>query len=60
MPERTTLLLATALTTGLLTALPAATASAAPSGLAGGSKTFTGTTLGGPSGTACFGDVLEG
>ncbi|MGW7423067.1 FG-GAP-like repeat-containing protein [Streptomyces sp. NPDC054813] len=35
MPKRTTLLLATALTTGLLTALPAATASAAPSGLAG-------------------------
>ncbi|MGW1880178.1 FG-GAP-like repeat-containing protein [Streptomyces sp. NPDC001975] len=35
MPKRTTLLLATALTTGLLTALPAATATAAPSGLAG-------------------------
>ncbi|MEU2618558.1 FG-GAP-like repeat-containing protein [Streptomyces sp. NPDC007157] len=35
MSKRTTLLLATALTTGLLTALPAATASAAPSGLAG-------------------------
>ncbi|MFE4965776.1 FG-GAP-like repeat-containing protein [Streptomyces sp. NPDC056660] len=35
MPKRTTLLLATALTTGLLTALPVATASAAPSGLSG-------------------------
>ncbi|MFD8818438.1 FG-GAP-like repeat-containing protein [Streptomyces sp. NPDC059627] len=35
MPKRTTLLLATALTTGLLTALPAATATAAPSGLSG-------------------------
>ncbi|MFI6244863.1 FG-GAP-like repeat-containing protein [Streptomyces sp. NPDC051016] len=35
MHKRTTLLLATALTTGLLTALPAATASAAPSGLSG-------------------------
>ncbi|MGV9455821.1 FG-GAP-like repeat-containing protein [Streptomyces sp. NPDC003635] len=35
MRKKTTLLLATALTTGLLAALPAATASAAPSGLSG-------------------------
>ncbi|MEV7326210.1 FG-GAP and VCBS repeat-containing protein [Streptomyces sp. NPDC093970] len=35
MPKRTTLLLATALTAGLLSALPAATATAAPSGLSG-------------------------
>ncbi|MEV6762553.1 FG-GAP repeat protein [Streptomyces sp. NPDC051105] len=27
---------------------------------AGGSRTFTSTTLGGPAGTAYFGDVLEG
>ncbi|MEU9157424.1 hypothetical protein AB0D59_44560 [Streptomyces sp. NPDC048417] len=51
MPKRTTLLLVTALTTGLLTALPAATASVAPSGLSGD---FNG------DATAYFGDVLEG